>query len=221
MRLCTQPDSGTTFNAFVREFPSLTFTTPGAAIAVYGGSSLLIGALGTTGLVLDNVFNGSDTAITPITTLVNPLTSAVDVAELPQGGLEIVAAFDNSGQLATYEYLFPSSQPRSWGPPVLVQPPNGTSFSFSPAVCGDDGLMGNTVVHIVAVASGQVWDTWTSSFGNSFSAWERIGTQGASAPDCTIMGNETVHVVTLNNAGHILDISGSPGSWTTTDLGTF
>ena len=34
--------SGTTFNAFGREFPTLTFTTPGAAIAAYGGSNLLL-----------------------------------------------------------------------------------------------------------------------------------------------------------------------------------
>jgi hypothetical protein len=36
-----------------------------------------------------------------------------------------------------------------------------------------------------------------------------------------MMGDESVHVVVLNSAGHILDINGSPGSWTTTDLGTF
>lgn len=215
--------SGTAFNAFIREFPSQTFSTPGAAIAVYGDSDLLIGASGASGLALDNVSNGVDTPITPITNQVNPLTSAIDVAHLFQGGLEIVAAFDNSGQLATYGYVFPSSEPRFWGPPHLIEPPDGTSFSFSPTVCGDDGLMGDTVVHVVAVASGQVWDTWTLDWdsGTAFSAWERIGTQGASAPDCTMMGDESVHVVTLNNAGHILDIYGSPGSWATTDLGTF
>ena len=88
--------------------------------------------------------NGLGTAITPITTQVNPLTSAVDVTELPQGGLEIVAAFDNTGQLATYGYFFPTSEPRYWGSPVLIEPPNGTTFSFSPTICGDDGLMGNS-----------------------------------------------------------------------------
>ncbi|HSY39450.1 MAG TPA: hypothetical protein VLA79_07975, partial [Polyangia bacterium] len=67
-----------------------------------------------------------------------------------------------------------------------------------------------------------VWDSWTSDVNsNAFSAWERIGTQAASAPDCTMMGDGSVHVVVLSSAGHILDLHGSPGSWSTTDLGTF
>jgi hypothetical protein len=209
--------SGATFNPFVREFPSQTFTTPGAAIAFGPSSSYIIGAFGP---IVDQVSNGTYTQLTPITNLVNPLVSAVDLAYI--GGLRLLVAFDNSGQLATYGNYFATSAPPSWESPELIEPPNGTSFTFSPSVCGDDGLMADTVVHVVAVASGQVWDTWTSGWGSTeFSAWERIGTQGASAPDCTIMGDETVHVVTLSDAGHILDIYGSPGSWTTTDLGTF
>jgi hypothetical protein len=212
--------TGNNFSAFVRELPSVTSSLPGAAIAFHpSGYDYVIGALGP---VLENVSNGVSTPLTPITNLVNTLTSPVDVADLPGAfGLEILAAFDNSGQLAAYGNIQPSSEPAYWTTPVLIAPPNGTSFTFSPAVCGDAGLRATQLVHIVAVASGQVWDTWTSSFGNTFSAWERIGTQGASAPDCTMMGDESVHVVTLSAAGHILDIYGSPGSWATTDLGTF
>jgi hypothetical protein len=212
--------TGTSFSAFVRELPSVTSSTPGAAIAFDPFTyNYVIGALGP---VLDNVSNGVATTLTPITDLVNTLIGPIDVADLPGDfGLQILAAFDNSGQLAAYGNLQPSSEPAYWAAPVLIEPPKGTSFTFSPTVCGDDGLRATQLVHIVAVASGQVWDTWTSSFGNTFSAWERIGTQGASAPDCTMMGDETVHVVTLSSAGHILDIYGSPGSWATTDLGTF
>ena len=212
--------TGNNFSAFVRELPSVTSSLPGAAIAFHpSGYDYVIGALGP---VLENVSNGVSTPLTPITNLVNTLASPVDVADLPGAfGLEILAAFDNSGQLAAYGNIQPSSEPAYWTTPVLIAPPNGTSFTFSPAVCGDAGLRATQLVHIVAVASGQVWDTWTSSFGNTFSAWERIGTQGASAPDCTMMGDESVHVVTLSAAGHILDIYGSPGSWATTDLGTF
>ena len=209
--------SGTTFNAFVREFPSQTFTTPGASIALRGDLYML----GASGPIVDDVTNGAYTEITPITDLANSLTSAIDLADVPPTGLQILAAFDSGGLLATYGKYFPTSEPPFWALEGL-QPPNGTSFSFSPSVCADDGLMADSVVHVVAVASGQVWDTWTPDWGSiGFSPWERIGTQGASAPDCTMMGDETVHVVTLNSAGHILDIYGSPGSWTTTDLGTF
>jgi hypothetical protein len=212
--------SGTTFNAFVREFPSQTFTTPGAAIAFYPYSNLYM--LGASGPLVDDVSSGVYTEITPITNLVNTLTSSIDVTNVPPGGLQILAAFDSSGQLATYGKFFPSSAPAYWASPELIQPPNGTTFSFSPTICGDDGLMSDSVVHVVAVASGQVWDTWTPGWGGTaFSPWERIGTQAASAPDCTMMGDESVHVVVLNSVGHILDINGSPGSWATTDLGTF
>jgi hypothetical protein len=212
--------SGSAFNAFFRELPSQTFSVPGAAIAFSPfNTDYLLGALSATGLTVDNVSGGTDTAITPITTIVNPLNSAIDLSVI--GSLQLVVAFDSSSQLATYgRYVTGSST--SWGPAELIQPPNGTSFSFSPTVCGDDGLMADNVVHVVAVASGQVWDTWTPDWSSTqFSAWERIGTQGASAPDCTMMGDETVHVVTLSSAGHILDIYGSPDTWTTTDLGTF
>jgi hypothetical protein len=211
--------SGTTFNGFIREFSSQTFITPGAAIAFYPYSyNYLIGALGP---IVDSVSNGVSTEITPITTLTNALTSAIDVAYIPPGGLRMLVAFDSSGQLATYGDYFPSSAPPYWASPQLIQPPNGTNFSFSPTICGDDGLMADSVIHVVAVASGQVWDTWTPDYGTAFSAWERIGTQAASAPDCTMMGDESVHVVVLNSVGHILDINGSPGTWATTDLGTF
>lgn len=210
--------SGTSFNPFTREFPAQTFATPGAAIAFLPFNYGYV--LGAFGPAFEDVSSGGTaTTLTPITTLGSPLATAVDVAYV--GGSfaqRLLAAFDNSGKLSVYVNYLPGSAPPYWATVVQLQPPSGTVFNFSPSICGDAGLTATQRIHLVAVADGELWDTYSDS---SYSTWERIGTQAASAPDCALMGDQTVHVVTLNNAGHVLDIYGSPGSWTTTDLGTF
>jgi hypothetical protein len=212
--------SGTSFNPFVREFPSYTFSTPGAAIAFLPfGSDYVLGAFGPEPVLEDVSSDGTTTTLTPITTLGSPLTTAVDVAYVGGSfGQRLLAGYDSSGKMSAYVNYLPGSEPSYWSTVVQMQPPSGTTFNFSPTICGDAGLTATQRIHIIAVANGQVWDTYSDS---SYSGWERIGTQAASAPDCALMGDQTVHVVTLSNAGHILDIYGSPGSWTTTDLGTF
>ena len=215
--------SGTAFNAFFREFPTETFS-PGASIKAYpAGNNYVMGALDVNA-VFDDVYSGVATAISPITTRVNPFASSdIDVSQQVGGGssLRLVAAFDDTGLLQIYgNYV--SSAPAMWVAPVTLQPPSGTTFSYSPTICVDTGEMGGIQIHVAAVAGGQVWESYTTDFGGGvFSAWQRIATQGASAPDCTMMGDESVHVVLLSSAGHVLDIHGSPGSWTTSDLGAF
>ncbi len=59
------------------------------------------------------------------------------------------------------------------------------------------------------------------SIFNAFPAWTKIGTGAAGAVDCTMFSDESVHVVTINASGHVLDIHGMGTSWTTTDLGVF
>lgn len=171
-----------------------------------------------------DLYGGVATAISPVTTRVNLFaTSDIDVSQQVGGGstLRLVAAFDNTGLLQIYgNYI--SSAPAMWVAPVTLQPPSGTTFSYSPTICVDTGEMGAIQIHVAAVAGGQVWDSYTTDFGfAAFTAWQRIATQGASAPDCAMMGDESVHVVVLSSAGHLLDIHGSLGSWTTSDLGTY
>ncbi len=210
--------SGTSFTPFTREFPAQTFATPGAAIAFLPFNYGYV--LGAFGPAFEDVSSGGTaTTLTPITTLGSPLATAIDVAYV--GGSfaqRLLAAFDNSGKLSVYVNYLPGSAPPYWATVVQLQPPSGTAFNFSPSICGDAGLTATQRIHLVAVADGELWDTYSDS---SYSTWERIGTEAASAPDCALMGDQTVHVVALNNAGHVLDIYGSPGSWTTTDLGTF
>jgi len=215
--------SGTAFNAFFRELAPETFS-PGASVKAYPqGNNYVIGALDVNAVYYD-VYNGTYTQVTPVTTRVNTFGAAtIDISQQAGGGgaARLVAAFDSSGMLDIYTNYI-SSAPAMWVAPVVLTPPSGTTYGFSPTICVDTTAMGTSLVHVAVVAGGQVWDSWTSDVNsNAFSAWERIGTQAASAPDCSMMGDGSVHVVVLSSAGHILDLHGSPGTWTSTDLGTF
>jgi hypothetical protein len=218
--------TGTTFNAFYRDLTSETFS-PGASVKAYpAGNNYVVGALDINPVFDDVYYSGTAvyTAITPITTRVNPFASSdIDVSQQVGGGssLRLVAAFDSTGVLQIYGN-YNSSAGAMWVAPATLQPPSGTTFSYSPTICVDTGQMGGIDIHVAAVAGGQVWDSYTTNFGIvAFTAWEKIATQAASAPDCAMMGDESVHVVVLSSAGHILDVHGSPGSWTTRDLGAF
>jgi hypothetical protein len=216
--------AGTAFNAFVREFPAETFS-PGASIKAYpAGNNFVMGALDVNA-VFDDDYGGTLTAITPVTTRVNPFANAaIDVSQQVGGGssLRLIASFDSTGALQVYGNYY-SSAGAMWVAPDTLQPPSGTTFSYSPTICVDTGAMGGNLIHVAAVAGGQVWDAYTTNYGASpFTAWQKIGTQAGSAPDCAMMGDESVHVVLLSGAGHLLDIHGTGGgSWTTTDLGAY
>jgi hypothetical protein len=215
--------SGTAFNAFFRELAPETFS-PGASVKAYPqGNNYVIGALDVNAVYYD-VYNGTYTQVTPVTTRINTFGAAtIDISQQAGGGgaARLVAAFDSTGLLDIYTN-YVSSAPASWVAPVVLNPPSGTSYGFSPTICVDTNATGTYLVHVEAVAGGQLWDSWTSDVNsNAFSAWERVSTQAASAPDCAMMGDGSVHAVVLSSAGHILDIHGSPGTWTTTDLGTF
>jgi hypothetical protein len=211
--------SGLSFNPFTREFPTQTFATPGAAIAFHPFQfDYVLGAFGPT---FESVASdGTASILTPITTLGSPFATTVDVAYVAGSfGQRLIAGFDNSGKLSVYVNYLPASAPPYWSTIVMLSPPTGTTFNFSPSICGDAGLTATQRNHLIAVAGGHVFDTYSDS---SYAAWEQISTQQiGSAPDCALMGDQTVHVVALNTAGHVIDIYGSPGSWTTTDLGSF
>ena len=110
--------------------------------------------------------------------------------------------------------------------PVVMAPPAGTAYGYSPTVCVDTGAMGGSQIHVLAVANNSVYDSYATS--SSQGPLHGLATEVASANACgpvdyrTMMGDETVHVVTLACTGHVTDIHGTAGgTWTTTDLGAF
>jgi hypothetical protein len=217
--------SGTTYNPFVRELASLS-VAPGPSIAVASDIQYFLGALGigATFPVLYEI--GTDTAspreITPITTQTDSFRSGPDIAIQPAGGsgLRYFAAFDTAGVLAI-NYNVINSGGASWAQPVKLSPPLGT-FSFSPAICTENGGFGVSSVNVVAVAGGRLWYARTSSITSPFSSWTMIAMEAASSPDCVVAGGpgSIVHVVTLSAAGTVLDINGKGTSWVATDLGS-
>src|SRR4030095_12867362 len=104
--------------------------------------------------------------------------------------------------------------------PVKLAPPIG-SFTFSPAICTENGSFGVYSVNVVAVAGGQLWYAKTDSIISPFSSWAMIANDAATSPDCAVAGgpDSIVHVVTLSAAGTVLDVNGKGSSWVVTDLG--
>jgi len=216
--------SGTTYNPFFRELTSESFSPPGASIkAGPSGNGYVIGALDSIPSFWDVSSSGTYTNLQPITTYTTTITSTIDVSEQPVGGgaVRILVGLDSAGKFDVYNNQIDSGGPR-WFAPVIIAPPSGTTFQYSPTICVDTGAMGGSTVHLAAVAGGAVYDAYdTGGSGGPFTTWEKAGTGAAAAVDCTMLGDGTVHIVTLNSAGHVLDVHGNPGSWTTSDLGVF
>jgi hypothetical protein len=215
--------AGTTFNPFFRELTSETFTPPGASVQAYpNGNNYEIGALDANPIYYD-IANGMSTQVFSVVAVLN---SAIDISMQAccGGALRLIVGFDNVGMLELLPNYISSAGPMP-SPAATFSAPSGTTYSYSPSVCVDTGAMGGSDIHVVAVAGGKVYDRWASNFNgmsSSFTAWQQIGTGAASAPDCAMMSDESVHVVVLNSAGHVLDIHGTgSASWTTTDLGAF
>jgi hypothetical protein len=213
---------GTVFNPFVRELASSTFG-PGPAITTLGGANNYRIAAVDNGLatVVEVASGGGTTTLSPITSSTNQFVRGPDLAWEPSSSAELTyfAAFDASASLAIYRYVI-SASPPTWNPPVLVPPPTGMSYTLTPGICAENpAVMGRRSLHIVAVAGGRLWHAVSTSAPPSFGAGEPIAPGAASSPDCTVMRDSTTHVVALTAAGTIIDVRGSTGSWTSTDLG--
>ena len=216
--------SGTTFNPFFRELTTRSFSPPGASIKAYpSGNGYVMGAVDVLPSPYDVSGSGTYTSLQPITTYTTSITSVIDVSQQAAAGaaIRIFVGFDSAGKLNIYNNRIDSGGPR-WFAPVIVSPPTGATFQYSPTICVDTGVTSGLAVHLAAVAGGAVWDAVDpDGSGGPFSAWERVGTGAAAAVDCTMLGDGTIHIVTLNSAGHVLDMHGTRGAWTTTDLGVF
>jgi len=210
---------GTAYNPFVRELPALAFG-PSPSIVVPNDGQIFLGGAPQSLFELDGT--ASPIELTPITTLTDPFHSGPDVAAQPAGGsgLRYFVAFDARGVLALY-YNVISSSGSYWAEPVKLPAPVGT-FTFSPAICTENGGFGKSSVNIAAVAGGRLWYARTASITmEAFSSWTMVANDAASSPDCTVIGAESVvHVVVLSAVGTVLDVNGNGTNWVATDLGS-
>jgi hypothetical protein len=176
-----------------------------------------------TGPVLWTVEGQTFTPVGQISGQVNSFNSAIHVGIQLQNPAQIrlVVGYETSGQLGIYANALVGQQ-QHWEAPIYLSPPAGT-FAYAPAICVNEWASANYTIHVVASTSnGQIWDTYTPQLESTpFSGWEEVGSGAASAVDCTLMSDGTVRIVALDSQGHVLDLSGSPGSWTKTDLGVF
>ena len=216
--------TGTIYNPFFQEFPSLAIA-PGPSIFAAGDTHYYLGALAS-GATFPALFEigGTPTTpkeFTPITTEAGSFRSGPDIALQPAGGsgLLYLAAFDTAGMLAVH-YNVMNSGGASWADPVRLSAPVGT-FAFSPTICTENGGFGVSSVNLAVAAGGQLWYSRTSSITAAFSSWTPIADAPASSPDCFVTGAQSVvHVVTLTAAGTLREVSGNGTAWTVTDLGS-
>jgi hypothetical protein len=135
---------------------------------------------------------------------------------------DYLVGYDTSGQLAIYHYAV-SAGGSGWWSPLLLPAPAGKSYSYSPTICAESNTSTNIFTrHVVAVAGGKLWYSNEVGWGAGYSAWEQMGnTDVVSSPDCTVTSDSTVHAVALTGSGTIIDVHGTSGSWTATDLGVY
>ena len=139
-------------------------------------------------------------------------------------------AFDKTGQLLFTDWT------NAYSPSyheTRFAPPSSTTFRYSPALCGlsvdSSGATVDQTRYVAAVTGNALYLTsstetdWASG-ATYFQAWTAIGNViPASAPDCVVYPDNSVHVVLLTSTGTIADVyrTGKTGGWTTKDLGGF
>lgn len=215
--------SGDQFSEFTHVLGTEAFSPLAASIAAWpSGDDYMLGAFDT-GPVLWTVEGQTFTPVGQISGQVNSFNSAIHVGIQLQNPAQIrlVVGYETSGQLGIYANALVGQQ-QHWEAPIYLSPPAGT-FAYAPAICVNEWASANYTIHVVgSTSNGQIWDTYTPQLESTpFSGWEEVGSGAASAVDCTLMSDGTVRIVALDSQGHVLDLSGSPGSWTKTDLGVF
>jgi hypothetical protein len=173
----------------------------------------------TTGAVAIQFYNGTATVLDPPDwALTISLVSGTDVGQPPGSDYDAVCivAFAENGLLEAVGF-----GGNYWGSPEFFEPPLGNSFQYSPSICyATTNPSSNGAGHVVAVAGDHIWHSMSSPTG--WSGWEKMSdTPVASAPDCTVTWDDTVHVVALTPAGSVLHVWGAPGSFSANDLGTY
>ena len=229
--------SNTAYNSFIRELstnnPS-TFTYVGVSIAAWtnstdvryqmaavSGSSTIVPP---TWIVTDGTTSSSYTP-----TVEYALTSAPDLALQEGPGdnphHEELVAFTGGGMVYfDHEWGYGSS----WFDNTYWPPPSSKTYSYSPTLCNhSDSTTSDYRRHIAAVASGRLYYAYSEpdwSNGPTFSTWELTGNDiPASAPDCVVTSDNTVHIVYLTQTGTIAHVyrKGISGPWNPEDLGAF
>jgi len=232
---------GTSYNPFTRELADgqwVPFTTfrPGVSIATCTGNPddrYVVGATNVlytypvwVHMVSNNtlLFNMSGGTL-------YDLASSPDLAfqQTRENQHFSLVAFTNTG-LLNYRDTINAYSPSS--SQVVVSAPSGTTYAHSPTVCGlsrtasqADPLTYQRHLAVVG-ANGKLYHApsttadWSSI---TFDAWKAVGTvaNAASAPDCVVTSDGTVHIVVLTATGTVVDVYGKSTSWTTKDLGGF
>jgi hypothetical protein len=173
----------------------------------------------TTGVVWISYSDGTTTdaepppAFTPVS-----LVSGTDVSAPPRTSIIAIVAFDENGRLEALN-TYPGVP--YWNGPSFFEPPPGYSFQYSPSICdATTNPSSSGLGHLVAVAGDRIWHTQNSPTG--WGGWEKMSdTPVASAPDCTVTWDDTVHVVALTATGSVLHAWGAPGNFSANDLGTY
>jgi hypothetical protein len=180
----------------------VTETMAGQAGAPTGVTAMLFSDSGRTD-------EDAPATVTPLS-----LVSATDVSQAPRTGYGnvTIVAFDEKGRL---ERL--GMAPPFWYDPSFYEPPPDASFQYSPSICFDTPNPNSPgFSHLVAVAGDRVW------YASSGGGWEKMTDIAvASAPDCTVTWDGTVHAVALTATGSILHVWGTPGNFSAIDLGTY
>lgn len=217
--------SGSQFSPFSSLLQNQSFDPPAASVAVLGAgdSFYMFGAINF-GAVVWTVSSGTFAPLGAISGQTNSFVSAIHVAVQANdpAQLRLIVGLETSGQLALYGNVLVHGAD-SWESPVYLSPPAGRTFGYSPTICVDTQATNKYTVHVAAATTdGGVWDSYTGNlWGTPFSSWEHVGDGVASSVDCTMMTDESVHIVSLDASGHIAEFQGTPGSWQKTDLGGF
>ncbi len=216
--------SGATYSQFANEISGSTFSL-GVSIGVVrtDTSGRYIRSEITSGVpTLEDVSSGTPGSLS--VPLVSNFTSAPDVLYMVYLSVsaDYLVGYDTSGQLAIYHYAV-SAGGSGWWTPLLLAAPPGKSYAYSPTICAESNTSTNVFTrHVVAVAGGKLWYSKEVGWGEGYSAWEQMGiTDVVSSPDCTVTSDSTVHVAALMGSGTIVDVHGTGGSWTATDLGVY
>jgi hypothetical protein len=217
--------SSNVFNPFVRELEPAIFVE-GVALSSrnFSVGSLLVGVRNSGFAVAD--VSGDLVTDLPVPSLAGAsLVSAPDVTYFSayNSGNTHVVAFDDAGALVHTRYQ-DTATTSGWQEPTFIESPPGEAYQFSPSICHTYYVPNGAYPrrHLVVVAAGTLRYSISDEFEPVFSAWELMGeAEVASAPDCAVESDGTVHVVALGAAGNVVYAHGTAGSFVIENLGGY
>lgn len=214
--------TGTTYNAFTRDLEEYTF---GYSPTIFHSGSTLLAATEEGGNAL--VFSRADEITDLKYRSGMQFASGSDVwwQTYVMSDTRFVAGYDRDGMLALH-MLKRNIGGETWSGPILFPPPASFTYEYSPTVCGwHVGSPPSQATHVIAVAGGKLWYSYSTGELTTYSAWEKMtDTTVTSAPDCALTSGSVdgvVHVVALSETGSVVEVRGTAGAFVATDLGVY